>query len=224
MNLLTRIALFWYTLRNDIVEVAIRLSGRDVREETACAASGSPEVIVDLLTGVGAVLPNYARRFPNARIITVDLNPRLLANVRRNLEREGFTGIEVLVGDARELPIPAYTADLVNISFGLHELKWLDRELVLGEACRMLKPGGQIIVADYGETGGIARRAAMRLYFFLFEPRWIRELFYGGLERQVLDAGFEVESVRTDLPLTQLILANKTLEGSCGAGHLKLVR
>jgi ubiquinone/menaquinone biosynthesis C-methylase UbiE len=224
LNLLTRMALVWYTLRNDIVEVALRLSGRDVRKETADAAKGSPEVIVDLLTGVGAVLPAYARRFPDARIITVDLDARLLATVRRHLERKGFKGIEVLAADARELPIPAYTADLVNISFGLHELKWLDRELVLGEACRLLKPGGQIIVADYRAPGGIARRAAMRLYFYLFEPRWIRELFYGGLEKQVLDAGFEVETVRTDLPLTQLILADKSQAESCGPAHLRLIK
>ena len=41
------------------------------------------------------------------------------------------------------------------------------------------------------------------------EPRWVRELFDGGLERQVADAGFVIEKVRTDLPMTQLILARK---------------
>ena len=201
----------------------LRVFGRDVRSQTARAASGSPEVIVDLLTGAGIVLSRYARRFPEARIITVDLNPRLLSAVSKSLKRQGFKNVETIAGDARELPMPASQADLVNISFGLHELKWLDRELILGEACRILKPGGELIVADYRELSGPVRRAMARVYFILFEPRWIAELFCGGLQGEIADAGFQVEKVRDDLPITRLIVARKVTEEVC-MGGLKLVR
>jgi ubiquinone/menaquinone biosynthesis C-methylase UbiE len=207
-RLRTRLALARYTLDIDIVEVALRLVGRNVRRDTALAADGSPSVIIDLLTGTGAVLPFYARRFPEARIIAVDLDPRLLGLVKKRLQDSASFSLETIDGDARDLPLAASIADLVNISFGLHELKKRDRCLVLGEACRVLKPGGQLIVADYRRVRGIIRLASW-LYFLVFEPRWVRELFDGGLERQVADAGFVIEKVRTDLPMTQLILARK---------------
>lgn len=209
MRTFTRIALAWYTLRIDIVEVALRLFGRDVRRKTVLAATDYPETIVDLITGAGVVLPLYARRFPDARIIAVDLNKRLLGIVKKHVMHSTGRTIEIMDGDARELRIPALYADLVNISFGLHELKKLDRLLVLGESSRILKPGGQLIVADYREPKGFVSKIVMKIYFSLFEPRWVKELFNGGLEKQITEAGFEIDIVRDDLPMTRLFAATK---------------
>jgi ubiquinone/menaquinone biosynthesis C-methylase UbiE len=210
-----RLALTRYMFKIDIIEAVLRVFGRHVRRDTAMAATGTPSVIVDLLTGVGAVLPFYASRFPGARIIAVDMDSRLLGLVKKRLDDEAGCAIETLDADARDLPLTASSTDLVNISFGLHELKRMDRCLVLGEACRVLKPDGQLIVADYREAKGIVRRLAARLYFAFFEPRWACELFGGGLERHVADAGFDIEKVRLDLPMTQLIVAKKSTGESC---------
>ncbi|MHB8895797.1 MAG: class I SAM-dependent methyltransferase [Candidatus Geothermincolia bacterium] len=223
MGARNRLDMFSYTVRNDVVELLLRLFGRNVRSEIAQAPSGAPGVIIDGLTGIGAMLPHLAKRFPQARIIAVDVDPALLGAVKAHLGHEGLTNFEFLEADARDLPLPACRVDLVNISFGLHELKWLDRELVLGEACRVLRPGGELVVADYRAARGIVRRALLRIYFKFFEPRWIREIFAGGLQKQVEDAGFEIGGVRLDLPLTQLILARKTEEAGCRRGRMKLV-
>ncbi len=213
MGIRERVAILRYTLRNDAVEILLRLAGRDVRSEIAGAATGSPDVIIDELTGTGAILPLYSRRFPSARIITVDLDPAQLAVVRAGLRRRGLEGVEFLAADARDLPLPAAAADLVSISYGLHELKWLDRELVLGEASRVLRPGGELVVADFREARRLFARMLMGVYMRIFEPRWVRELYGGGLRKQVVDAGFDVREVRTDLPFTQLILAGKPAAG-----------
>jgi len=224
MRVFERLALAGYTLKSDMVSVPLRLLGRGARREIARAAGPEPAVIVDLLAGTGSEALLYARRFPEARIIAVDRDPRILSFVSRRVEADSGKRIETLAADARDLMLPVATADLVNISYGLHELKKLDRSLVLGEACRLLKPGGQLLVADYGESKGIGRRALMRLYFLFTEPRWVKELFGGGLEKQVADAGFEIVSVRRDLPMTQLIEARKSDEPACaGAPHLRLI-
>lgn len=224
MSIIERLSLVGHTLRSDIVSIPLRLFGGEVRREIARAAAPEPDVIVDLLTGTGSMVLLYANRFPRARIVTIDLDPRILRFASGRVLSETGRRIETLVADTRDITMPAGSADLVNISYGLHELKRMDRSMVLGEACRLLKPEGQLLVADYREVKGIGRRLLMRLYFFFFEPRWARELFGGGLVRQVVDAGFEIEKVRRDLPITQLIEARKSAEPACaGAPRLRLI-
>jgi len=77
------------------------------------------------------------------------------------------------------------------------------------ECLRVLEPGGRLVVTDYREAGGIVGSALMRLYLAMFEPRWVPEIFSGGLEREIEAAGFELETVRLDLPLTRLVVALK---------------
>jgi ubiquinone/menaquinone biosynthesis C-methylase UbiE len=224
MSIFERLLLVGYTLKSDIVSIPLRLFGGEVRREITRAAVPEPQVIVDLLTGTGSMVLLYAGRFPDARIVTVDLDPRILRFASRRVESSTGKRIETMVADAREIKMPAGSADLVNISYGLHELKRMDRSMVLGEACRLLEPEGQLLVADYREVEGIGRRLLLRLYFYFSEPCWVCELFYGGLVRQVADAGFEIVKVRRDLPLTQLIEARKSAEPVCaGAKHLRLV-
>lgn len=209
MSLRTRLRMARFTLRSDIVDVPVRLFARSVRAETAALLEEPPGLLVDVLTGTGSVLPEYARRFPQARIVAVDLDSDILELARQRMCEAGFEGLELLADDARDMRLPACVADAVNISFGLHENNWTIRSLILGECCRILKPGGLLVVADYREARGIVRSAIFRLYLLLTEPRWVNEIFYGGLERQVEDAGFEVLKVRDDLPMTRLVLARK---------------
>lgn len=224
MSIFERLSLVAFTLKSDIVSIPLRLFGGEVRREITRAAEPEPEIIVDLLTGTGSMVLLYANRFPEARIVTVDRDPRILRFASRRMESATGKRIETLAADARDITMPAGSADLVNISYGLHELKRMDRSMVLGEACRLLAPEGQLLVADYREVKGIGRRFVMRLYFYFSEPCWVRELFFGGLVRQVADAGFEIVKVRRDLPLTQLIEARKSSEPPCkGAGRLRLV-
>jgi ubiquinone/menaquinone biosynthesis C-methylase UbiE len=209
MNMAMRLRLAWFTMRFDIADIPVRLIGRGVRCQTAASVPEAPDVLVDMLTGTGSELIEYARRFPAARIIAVDMNPAILEVVRERFSQTGFKNLETITSDACDVPLPACFADAVNISFGLHETGRPVRGLILGECCRILKPRGYLVVSDYREVKGLLRSMILRLYLLLFEPRWIKEIFHGGLERQVEDSGFQLVRVRTDLPMTRLIVARK---------------
>ena len=210
LNRRERLELILLTIRSDIADLALRLVGPRVRRETAAAVSETPELIVDICTGTGSVLLEYARRFPSSRIVAVDRDPRALAIVQRRLAESGFVNLETAAGEADDLPFADGTVDLANVSFGLHENDKDRRGRILRESLRVLRMGGRLVVTDYREARGIVGSALMRLYLALFEPRWVPEIFSGGLEREMEAAGFELETVRLDLPLTRLVLARKS--------------
>jgi len=209
LNRRERLELVLLTVRSDIADLALRLVGPRVRRETAAVVSETPSLIVDICTGTGSVLVEYARRFPSSRIVAVDRDPRALALVARRLSESGCFNLETVACEADSLPFVDGTVGLANISFGLHENERDSRGSILLECLRVLEPGGRLVVTDYREAGGIVGSALMRLYLAMFEPRWVPEIFSGGLEREIEAAGFELETVRLDLPLTRLVVALK---------------
>lgn len=212
MELRNLLRLLSVTARSDIVEVPLRLFSPRVRAETVAMVEGEPELIVDLFTGAGSVLLEYARRFPRARIITVDKDLRALSVAEKRLAEAGYVDLEALAADARNLPLSDAEADLVNISFGLHEVPSSERRRILAECFRVLGGGGQLIVTDYAKVEGKGA-ALMWPYFRLFEPPWIGEILGGELEREVEATGFEVDEVRLDVSLARIIRARRPHPG-----------
>lgn len=196
------------TLRSDIADLALRLVAPGARKETVRSA-GPSVFIVDLCTGTGSVLVEYARRNPNSRIVAVDSDPEILKLVRGRLENSEFSNIEYIVADAADVPIESGSCDLVNISFGLHENNRKKRIEILRESYRILNSSGRIVVTDYREVTSICSSFIMRVFLKLFEPPWINELFEEGLTHELEEAGFNIEKVADDLPLTRLITAVK---------------
>lgn len=111
---------------------------------------------LDLGCGRGAVLIALARRLPRGRVTGIDIWDRVdqsgnaEAVTQRNAAAEGVADrVDVETGDIRELTFPAASFDVVTSSLVLHNLPSpADRERVLQNAMRVLKPGGRLLVAD----------------------------------------------------------------------------
>ncbi len=103
------------------------------------------ERYVDLGTGTGRMLEMFAPLADEA--IGVDLSREMLSFARANLGQAGLEHVQVRQGDISGLTLPDASADLVTLHQVLHFLA--DPAKAIGEAVRLLKPGGRLVVADF---------------------------------------------------------------------------
>ena len=110
-------------------------------------ALGSKPVrsLLDLGTGTGRMLQLLATRA--ARAVGLDASHAMLAVARANLEKAGLHRVELRQGDIYAPPFAAASFDLVLIHQVLHYLD--DPARALGEAARLLSPGGRLLVVDF---------------------------------------------------------------------------
>jgi ubiquinone/menaquinone biosynthesis C-methylase UbiE len=103
--------------------------------------------IVDLGTGPGLLAIELHKLWPQARIVGVDPSDEMLSIARKNAEAAGVLSFEAKLGSAEKIPLPSESADLVVSQSSFHE--WEEPLRGLGEAFRILKPGGSLILKDY---------------------------------------------------------------------------
>jgi len=159
-----------YDLANHVLSLNIdRLWWRRAARTFTTILARSDARVLDLCAGTGdmslALRAVAARQGSNASVYALDFSHRML---QHGLNKYAAKQIQPIEADALQLPVPSGALDLVVSAFGFRNLANYDAGL--REIYRVLKPGGEVGILDFGEPSGLIGKL-YRFYFRNVLPR-----------------------------------------------------
>lgn len=153
--------------------------------------------VLDLASGTGTLAIRIKRYEPRASVIGVDIDPDILARAERKARLAG-ADVRFDRAHSHELPYPAASFDRVVSSLFFHHLRWQDKIRTAREVIRVLRPAGQLHVADWGRAANPLMRVLFVAVQCLDGFELTRDNVTGRLMPLFEEAGFsEVRETRT---------------------------
>jgi demethylmenaquinone methyltransferase / 2-methoxy-6-polyprenyl-1,4-benzoquinol methylase len=119
--------------------------------------------VLDVAVGTGQVAREAMRICGSSgHVIGLDRSENMLAIAHRSL------GIDVLQGRAEELPVADASMDFVSMGYALRHVSCL--KVAFTEFRRVLRPGGRLLILEFGQPNSVAGRALARLYLGRIAP------------------------------------------------------
>ena len=181
-----------YDLMNDLMSGGLhRLWKRDFLSWLNPPKGSEPFRLIDVAGGTGDIALRYAAMSgANATAVICDISPEMLAVGKRKVADAGLDErITCVEGNAEALPFEAGSFDAYTIAFGIRNVTHIDR--ALGEAYRVLKPGGRLLVLEFSECRVPVLDALYDFHSFEVIPR-LGQLTAGAAEPYQ----YLVESIR----------------------------
>jgi demethylmenaquinone methyltransferase / 2-methoxy-6-polyprenyl-1,4-benzoquinol methylase len=121
----------------------------------------SGERILDVATGTGMVAAELLRR-ADCTVVGIDQSPQMLGRARERFAGVSPSRIELVEGEAEQLPFPDRSFDALSFTYLLRYVE--DPAATVAELARVVRPGGRIASLEFGVPPSAPARAAWRLY------------------------------------------------------------
>lgn len=145
--------------------------------------------VLDVGCGTGTLAILVKRSHPGARVVGLDGDPKVLAIARAKAERAGVE-VEWTEAMAYDPSLPAATFDRVLTSLVLHHLTTDEKRQTLAAVRRLLRPGGELHVADFGPPASFWARGISRVFRHFDGEARTADNLDGRLPALVREAGF----------------------------------
>jgi len=137
-----------YDVMNDLMSMGMHRAWKAYTRAVANLREG--ERVLDIAGGTGDLSRMFARDVgASGMVVHTDINEAMLRQGRNRLLDEGLV-LPTNLCDAEKLPYKANSFDLVSVAFGLRNMT--HKELALAEMCRVLKPGGRLLVLEFSKV------------------------------------------------------------------------
>ena len=165
-----------YDVMNDVMSLGLH---RAWKAYTVGVANLQPgDKVLDVAGGTGDLARAFAQRVGEAgQVVLTDINEAMLRVGRDRLLDEGRV-LATAACDAEHLPFASASFDLVSVAFGLRNMT--HKEAALAEMCRVLRPGGRLLVLEFSKPAAPLQKA-YDLYSFKLLP-WLGKLIAGDAE------------------------------------------
>ena len=143
-----------YDVMNDVMSMGLHRAWKAYTVAVANLKTG--DKVLDIAGGTGDLARAFARKVCDSGVVLLtDINEAMLRTGRDRLLDEGLA-LPTTVCDAEKLPYKTGSFDLVSVAFGLRNMT--HKDLALAEMCRVLRPGGRLLVLEFSHIAAPLRK------------------------------------------------------------------
>jgi len=137
-----------YDVMNDLMSMGLHRVWKAYAVQVANLKQG--DQVLDIAGGTGDLAMAFAKKVgATGRVVHTDINEAMLSTGRDRLVDQGLA-LPTLVCDAEKLPFSDAHFNVVSVAFGLRNMTHKDD--ALKEMCRVLKPGGKLLVLEFSKV------------------------------------------------------------------------
>ena len=195
-----------YDVMNDLMSMGLHRAWKAYTVQVANLKEG--DQVLDIAGGTGDLSMAFAKKVgATGCVVHTDINEAMLSTGRDRLLDHGLA-LPTLVCDAEKLPFPDGHFHVVSVAFGLRNMT--HKDVALKEMCRVLKPGGKLLVLEFSKVAKPLEKA-YDWYSFKILPN-LGKLVAGDADSY----RYLAESIRMHPGQEEL----KTLMKNAGFGHV----